>query len=255
MAGFLLARNLGYLGGAPSFNLPNVTGKPVAQATTTLKSDGLTVTQTNQVSTDAPGTVISTDPAPKSLVKKGDTVTLKVAEPAPIKKVAVPSGLVGVTQSQAESILQGQGLQSTPCPQASTTRPERDGDQHRPVVGHQGQPGEHGGPQRLVRSAQRDRCRTWPGSASHRRAVPSAVPAWSWGPTRPSSRRPSTRRGRDLDHPAAGTSVAPGSAVNLIISSGTPPTTTTTTTTPPSTTTTTTTPNSSTTTTVKSKSP
>ena len=43
-AGFLLARNLGYLGGAASFNLPNVTGKPVAEATATLKNDGLDVT-------------------------------------------------------------------------------------------------------------------------------------------------------------------------------------------------------------------
>src|ERR1700683_4393684 len=40
VAGFFLARNLGYLGGSASFNLPNVTGQPVAQATTTLKNDG-----------------------------------------------------------------------------------------------------------------------------------------------------------------------------------------------------------------------
>ena len=95
VAGFFLARNLGYLGGAASFNLPNVTGQPVAQATTTLKNDGLVVKVSDQVSTDTPGTVISTDPAAKSLVKKGDTVTLNVAMPAPISKVTVPSGLIG----------------------------------------------------------------------------------------------------------------------------------------------------------------
>ena len=34
------------------------------------------VKTTAQISTDAPGTVISTDPAGSALVKKGDTVTL-----------------------------------------------------------------------------------------------------------------------------------------------------------------------------------
>ena len=70
-AGFLLARNLGYLGGAASFNLPNVTGKPVAQATATLKNDGLNVTPKQEVSNDAPGTVISTDPAPERPGQEG----------------------------------------------------------------------------------------------------------------------------------------------------------------------------------------
>ncbi|MDA8365741.1 MAG: Stk1 family PASTA domain-containing Ser/Thr kinase, partial [Actinomycetota bacterium] len=36
--GLLLARSLGYLGGSPSFNLANVVGKPVTQATATLQA-------------------------------------------------------------------------------------------------------------------------------------------------------------------------------------------------------------------------
>ena len=45
----------------------------------------------HQISSDPPGTVISTDPAAGALVKKGDTVTLKVA--ARCEKVAVPAGI------------------------------------------------------------------------------------------------------------------------------------------------------------------
>ena len=67
--------------------------------------------------------MLSTDPAAKSLVKKGDTVTLKVAVPAPLKKVAVPSGLTGVPLSHAESLLQAQGLQYTVATSPTTVSP------------------------------------------------------------------------------------------------------------------------------------
>ena len=63
IAGYLFARNLGYLGGSASFNLPSVVGQQAAVATATLRADGLNVNQVQQVSSDAPGTVISTDPA------------------------------------------------------------------------------------------------------------------------------------------------------------------------------------------------
>ena len=62
-------------------------------ATATLRADGLNVTQVQQVSNDTPGTVISTDPGGGTLVKKGDTVTLKVAEVPPPIQVTVPDGL------------------------------------------------------------------------------------------------------------------------------------------------------------------
>jgi beta-lactam-binding protein with PASTA domain/tRNA A-37 threonylcarbamoyl transferase component Bud32 len=110
LAGYFLARNLGYLGGAASFNLPPVTGQQVAQATSTLQNDGLVVKRTNQVSSDAPGTVISTDPPPSSLVKKGDTVTLHVAV---VPKVTVPQGITQTTLATAQSRLQNAGLIST----------------------------------------------------------------------------------------------------------------------------------------------
>ena len=71
--------------------------------------DGLNVTQVQQVSSDAAGTVISTDPTPDSLVKKGDTVTLKVAVVAPPVQVTVPEGLTNTTVGNATQILQTRG--------------------------------------------------------------------------------------------------------------------------------------------------
>ena len=120
IAGYFLGRNLGYFGGDASFNLPNVVGQQVEVATATLRADGLDVTQAQQVSNDAPGTVISTDPAADALVKKGDTITLKVAEaPAPIQ-VTVPDGLTNTTQGDAAAILTSAGLQSTVVYRTST---------------------------------------------------------------------------------------------------------------------------------------
>jgi serine/threonine-protein kinase len=122
LAGYLLARNLGYLGGSPSFNLPTVAGQPVDQATATLKGDGLVVKTSDQVSSRTPGVVISTDPTGNSLVKKGDTVTLKVAVPAPVQKVPVPQGITNTSLGNAESILQGAGLQYSVVNKTSTVQ-------------------------------------------------------------------------------------------------------------------------------------
>jgi len=120
LAGFFLGRNLGYFGGNASFNLPNVVGQQAEVATATLKADGLNVTQVQQVSNATPGTVILTDPPADTLVKKGTTVVLKVAEVAPPIQVKVPDGLTNTTQTNAAAILQSAGLQSTVVYRTST---------------------------------------------------------------------------------------------------------------------------------------
>ena len=51
--------------------------------------------------------MISTNPPPNSLVKKGDTVTLAVAT---AEKVTVPPGITNTSLSNAESLLQSAGL-------------------------------------------------------------------------------------------------------------------------------------------------
>ncbi len=88
-------------------------GKPVAEATAELKNDGLNTSVVDQISTDAPGTVISTDPSPGTLVKKGDTITLHKAVVAPAAKVQVPAGITNTSLSEAEATLRGVGLAYT----------------------------------------------------------------------------------------------------------------------------------------------
>ena len=54
--------------------------------------------------------MISTDPAADSLVKKGDTVPIKVDEVPPPIQVSVPEGITNTTQTNATAILQSAGL-------------------------------------------------------------------------------------------------------------------------------------------------
>jgi serine/threonine-protein kinase len=246
VAGFFLLRNLGYLGGSASFNLPTVTGQTVAAATTKLETDGLVVQITHQDSTATPGTVLSTDPAGNSLVKKGDTVTLHVAQPAPVKKVPVPSGLIGSTTSQAQSILQSDGLSGTVVDKASNSITKGI------VISTSPSSGSNvaiGGTVTLDVSSG-------PASAT----VPSLIGLSSvtagaqlteaglqvGNINQVSSNQPA---GTVIDqNPGAGAQVAPNTAVNLAVSTGPAATTTTTT----SSTTTTTSPSSSTTSSITS---
>jgi serine/threonine-protein kinase len=256
-AGFLLARNLGYLGGAPSFYLPDVTKKPVLEATIQLKNDGLVVTITNQVSNDAPGTVISTNPLPNALVKKGDTVNLKVATQAPAQKVTVPSGLVGATQSQAEALIQGAGLTSNVSQEPSATVPVGSVIRTNPKSGATV---PQGSAITLYISSGQQNVNVPSVAGLSLQSAESAITGLGLTVGSPVVSEPSTAPNGQVvsSNPGAGTSVPPGTVINLVVSNGTPPTTTTTTTVPPTTTTpssttTTSTPPSSTTTTLKPK--
>src|ERR1700728_3040927 len=65
---------------AGAFDVPNVVGQSVAQATNTLHAKGLIVgTETQHHSSKTPGTVLSTDPSVCSRVKKGDRIDLAVS--------------------------------------------------------------------------------------------------------------------------------------------------------------------------------
>ncbi len=247
IAGYFLGRNLGYFGGDASFSLPNVVGQQAQVATATLRADGLNVTQAQQVSNDTPGTVITTDPAADSLVKKGDTVTLKVAEaPAPIQ-VTVPDGLVNTTQEAAAAILTSSGLQSTVVYRTSAV-----------LKGTVLSTNPASGTKVNQGSAVTLTVSSGPANV----LVPSLI-----GLTEAAAGQALGSAGLNVgnvtsvssnlaaglvvsSNPGTGTSVAPGSSVAIAISSGPPPsTTTTTTTTVPSTTTT----SSSTTTTTTTK--
>jgi eukaryotic-like serine/threonine-protein kinase len=241
VAGFFLLRNLGYLGGSSSFNLPSVAGETVQVATTKLEADGLVVKARNQTSSQPQGTVLSTDPGASSLVKKGDTVTLIVAIPVALPKVTVPPGLTGSTVQSAEDSLRAQGLTFTVSNKASTTVNQGLVISTSPSEGSKvpinssviltvssGQPNVSVpslvGLSSVAAGAALQQANLQEGSVNQ---VASSQPA-----------------GTVINqNPGAGSQVSPNSSVNLAVSIGPAPTTTTTSST---TTTTTTTPSSST---------
>jgi eukaryotic-like serine/threonine-protein kinase len=230
LAGYFLGRSLGYFGGTSSFNLPSVVGQPVAQATSTLRNDGLVVNTSNQVSNNTPGSVISTDPAPNALVKKGDTVTLKVAVPAPIPQVTIPSSIINTTLTNARSILQGAGFSSSVVYRPSPTVPNGTVISSDPAAG--------------TKAPQGSSVTLTVSSGPANVLVPSLI-----GLTQGSAGQqlgslglslggltsaPSSQYASGLviaSDPPAGTPVAPGSSVSIVVSTGPPPTTTTTSTT------------------------
>jgi beta-lactam-binding protein with PASTA domain/tRNA A-37 threonylcarbamoyl transferase component Bud32 len=241
VAGYFLGRSLGYFGGSSSFNLPSVTGQPVAQATTTLMNDGLVVKRTDQVSNDTAGTVISTDPPPNALVKKGDTVTLKIAVPAPIPQVTVPS-TANTTLNNARSILQAAGFTSTVVYRSSPTVSNGLVISSDPSSGTKAPQGSSvtltvsSGPANAIVLSLIGQTQIQAGALLQQAGlVVGGVTA------QPSSE---FADGQIIStSPGPGTSVPPGSSVSIVVSTGPPPATTTTTTT-----TTTTQPSSSSTT-------
>ena len=227
VAGFFLARNLGYLGGSASFNLPDVSGQPVAQATTTLKNDGLVVKVSNQVSTQPVGTVLSTNPAAKALVKKGDTVTLNVAVPAPIKNVTVPSGLTGVSQATAESLLSAQGLQYTTATRNSATVQTGYVISTNPTSGTRVKQGSS--VQLVVSSGQANvLVPSLIGLDQHAALTLLTQYGLTLGGTTPEASSQYAAGQVIATSPGAGSSVPPSSSVSIVVSTGPPPVTTTT---------------------------
>ena len=246
IAGFLLARNLGYLGGAPSFSLPSVVGQTQAQATSTLTADGLNVKIVQETSTQKPGTVLASTPVAGTLVKKGNTVTLNVSAEAPTQQVQVPQGLVNATVTQATSLLQGVGL-SASVVYKSSTQPKDTVLSTNPSSGTKVAQGSaviltvSSGPANV----------TVPSLIGQSQIQAGQVLGQSGLNVGGVSTQSSTQYAAGLiisTSPPAGTSVAPGSSVSIVVSSGPPAPTTTTTTAPaPTTTTTTTAPGSTTT--------
>jgi serine/threonine-protein kinase len=91
-------------------SMPYLLGQDVSSATSTIRSDGLTLGPVRQVASNkTKGTVIATDPAPGKKVSKGESVTLKVSIGITSSPVPVPN-VTGMMLSSAESILASKGL-------------------------------------------------------------------------------------------------------------------------------------------------
>jgi serine/threonine-protein kinase len=103
---FLLA------GAKKSDAMPNVIGQQVAVASQTLHNDGLVIGATTPVSSKKPlDTVLSTIPKPGKHISKGETVSMQVSLGRVTSPVTVPK-VVGLSIAQAQSLLNTDKLAS-----------------------------------------------------------------------------------------------------------------------------------------------
>lgn len=91
-----------------SVQVPSVVGESVGNAEATLTNDGLKYTTSKKTSNESSGTVLSESPSAGTSVKKGDTVSLVVSSGP--QKATVPN-VVGSSVAKAESALISAGFQ------------------------------------------------------------------------------------------------------------------------------------------------
>jgi serine/threonine-protein kinase len=98
------------LAGSNATSMPNVVGQSISQATSTLRGDGLVIGTTTQVqSSQAAGTVVSTNPTSGAHIFSGETVSIKVSLGNSTQPVTVPDTTT-MSLSDAENELQTVGL-------------------------------------------------------------------------------------------------------------------------------------------------
>src|SRR5437763_11840802 len=211
----------------PTVPVPNVVGQTQAAATSAITSAGLTVGAVTQQSssTVASGNVLSESPAAGTSVTSASAVNLVVSSGAPPPtQVAVPN-VVGQTQAAATSAITSAGLTAgTVTQQSSTTVASGNVISESPAAGTS------------VASASAVNLVVSSGApAPAQVAVPNVV-----GETEAAATSAITSAGLTAgtvtmqssatvasgsvisESPAAGTSVAMASAVNLVVSSGAP---------------------------------
>jgi serine/threonine-protein kinase len=213
---FLLLRGSG---SSASFVVPSVVSQQVGPATQTLKNEGLNVA-TKQVPPAfglAAGTVAAQDPKPPTMVHKGDTVTLTVIG-APTQ-VTVPS-VVGENVNSATTQLQQAGFVVS-RQQQNSNQPAGTVIAQSPSANAQVDQGStvtitvSSGPAQVqvpdVTNQDQNTARTTLQQAGLTVGNVTNQPS----PTVPNGTVISTS-------PSAGTSVNPGTAVNLVVSTGPP---------------------------------
>ncbi|GIG20745.1 serine/threonine protein kinase [Cellulomonas chitinilytica] len=100
--------------------VPNVVGKPQAEATQLLNDANLQVNTTEVESEQAPGTVVSQDKAPESLVKQRQVVTLEIAK---ARTTATVPSVAGQNYDQAVQTLAQAGLTNVKRVDEASERP------------------------------------------------------------------------------------------------------------------------------------
>nr|MDQ6927859.1 PASTA domain-containing protein [Actinomycetota bacterium] len=239
---FLLARQLG-IGSATKVPVPEVRGKRVADATQVLSDAGLkTKVQQVQDDTNAAGQVVDQDPKAPVKVSKGSTVTLKVSTGAP--PVDVPD-VVGRDVNAARDLLEGKNFQVTVNQKSDDKVPADQVIAQDPKGGGQA---PKGSTITLTTSSGREQVPVPNVVGRDQSAAANILGQAGFDTTTQTTSSDSVANGQVIrTEPGAGTPLAKGSTVTLIVSTGPPPTTSppttlpvTTTTHPPSSTTSTT---------------
>jgi beta-lactam-binding protein with PASTA domain/tRNA A-37 threonylcarbamoyl transferase component Bud32 len=215
-------RSLGYFGAGGYFHMPYMEGRNVNVAAGDLVSRGLRVRELPQYSKKQSGTVISENPPAGKLVRQGQRVRLYYS--AGQKKVRVPS-LTGERYTKAEHTLTSLGLNYKLVPVTPTSSSQSQGTVTRQSPGPRTKllPGRtvtlyyvHGAQQVKVPNVAGDTVAQASNALGHDQLSVS-------GSTyEPSSTVP---RGKVIGtNPPAGTKVAAGRGVSLLISAGPPAT-------------------------------
>jgi eukaryotic-like serine/threonine-protein kinase len=123
--GVIIVAVLAYLllngGSSNTASVPSVVGQTQAQAVKAVKKAGLNPVVVKVPSSDKVGIVVSSNPQFGTKVAPHSNVTLRVS--AGPKKVTIPN-VVGQSESQAQSTLQGLGLQVIPKTAPNSTLPQ-----------------------------------------------------------------------------------------------------------------------------------
>ncbi|HEY8544667.1 MAG TPA: PASTA domain-containing protein [Acidimicrobiales bacterium] len=99
----------------PSHEVPAaLIGIPKAEVTDHVGDFGWRISYEEQESDEAPGTVLSTDPAPGSSLREGGRLTVVVSAGPPMAAVPDSASLQGLTEEQATEVLAASGINLVP---------------------------------------------------------------------------------------------------------------------------------------------
>ncbi|MBA3293359.1 MAG: Stk1 family PASTA domain-containing Ser/Thr kinase [Geodermatophilaceae bacterium] len=95
----------------PTVEVPALAGLSEQDARTAIEAANLEVGEVTQVASDAAneGLVVEQSPAPLDAVQEGTSVDFVVGSGPDV--VAIPTGLIGLTEAQAQRLLEGEGFQ------------------------------------------------------------------------------------------------------------------------------------------------
>jgi serine/threonine-protein kinase len=228
---FLLARQLG-IGSATKVTVPEVRNKPVAEATQILSDAGL---KTKQVEVDSDtnqaGQVVDQDPKAPAKVSKGSTVTLSVSRGAP------PVDVPDVTKrdvNAARDLLEGKNFQVVVNPKSDDTVPVDQVIDQSPKGGTKA---PRGSTVTVTVSSGRQQVPVPNVAGRDQSAAANILGQAGFNVSTQTTSSDTVTAGSVIrTEPSAGTPLAKGSSVTMIVSSGTPPTTSPPTTVPPTTT-------------------